>query len=137
MKFKLKKILSFIFLILGIIMLGLGIFNFNLTKKTNMDNNQNNLEFRIVNFHVDINTPNNIKISFNIVNSETLLKDQNLKINFYENSNIVYTYEYSIDELETFAEIKVEANLEFEYKEITKYEFVINNTKFNMNPYFD
>ena len=118
-------------------MLGLGIFNFNLTKKTNMDNNQNNLEFRIVNFHVDINTPNNIKISFNIVNSETLLKDQNLKINFYENSNIVYTYEYSIDELETFAEIKVEANLEFEYKEITKYEFVINNTKFNMNPYFD
>ena len=137
MKFKLKKILSFIFLILGIIMLGLGIFNFNLTKKTNMDNNQNNLEFRIVNFHVDINTPNNIKISFNIVNSETLLKDQNLKINFYENSNIFYTYEYSIDELETFAEIKVEANLEFEYKEITKYEFVINNTKFNMNPYFD
>ena len=137
MKFKLKKILSFIFLILGIIMLGLGIFNFNLTKKTNMDNNQNNLDFRIVNFHVDINTPNNIKISFNIVNSETLLKDQNLKINFYENSNIVYTYEYSIDELEALGEIKVETNLEFDYTEITKYEFVINNTKFYMNPYFN
>lgn len=137
MKFKLKKILSFIFLILGIIMLGLGIFNFNLTKKTNMDNNQNNLEFRIVNFHVDINTPNNIKISFNIVNSETLLKDQNLKINFYENSNIVYTYEYSIDELEALGEIKVETNLEFDYTEITKYEFVIDNTKLNLIPFID
>lgn len=137
MKFKLKKILSFIFLILGIIMLGLGIFNFNLTKKTNMDNNQNNLEFRIVNFHVDINTPNNIKISFNIVNSETLLKDQNLKINFYENSNIVYTYEYSIDELEALGEIKVETNLEFDYTEITKYEFVIDNTKLDMIPFID
>lgn len=118
-------------------MLGLGIFNFNLTKKTNMDNNQNNLEFRIVNFHVDINTPNNIKISFNIVNSETLLKDQNLKINFYENSNIVYTYEYSIDELEALGEIKVETNLEFDYTEITKYEFVIDNTKLDMIPFID
>ena len=135
MKFNLKKILFIIFLILGIIMLGLGIFN--LTKKTNMDNNQNNLEFRIVNFHVDINTPNNIKISFNIVNGETLLKDKNLKLNFYENNNIVYTYEYSIDELEALGEIKVETNLEFDYTEITKYEFVIDNTKFNMNPYFD
>lgn len=116
-------------------MLGLGIFN--LTKKTNMDNNQNNLEFRIVNFHVDINTPNNIKISFNIVNGETLLKDKNLKLNFYENNNIVYTYEYSIDELEALGEIKVETNLEFDYTEITKYEFVIDNSKFNLNPYFD
>lgn len=135
MKFNLKKILFIIFLILGIIMLGLGIFN--LTKKTNMDNNQNNLEFRIVNFHVDINTPNNIKISFNIVNGETLLKDKNLKLNFYENNNIVYTYEYSIDELEALGEIKVETNLEFDYTEITKYEFVIDNSKFNLNPYFD
>lgn len=137
MKFKLKIILSIIFLILGIIMLGIGIYNFNLTKKTNMDNNQNNLEFRIINFHVDINTPNNIKISFNIVNSETLIKDQILKLNFYENDNIVYVYEYSIEELESLGEIKIEANLEFDYTEITKYEFVIDNTKLNLIPLID
>lgn len=137
MKFKLKIILSIIFLILGIIMLGLGIYNFNLTKKTNMDNNQKNLEFRIINFHVDINTPNNIKISFNIVNSETLIKDQILKLNFYENDNIVYVYEYSIEELESLGEIKIEANLEFDYTEITKYEFVIDNTKLNLIPLID
>ncbi len=133
---KSKKIIALIILLLGIIMITFGIINFS-SKNNNIDNSsQEDLKIKITNFRVNMNN-NIVNLSFNISNDEKPLKEQPLKLNFYENDNIVYVYEYSIDELETFAEIKVEANLEFEYKEITKYEFVINNTKFNMNPYFD
>ena len=133
---KSKKIIALIILLLGIIMITFGIINFS-SKNNNIDNSsQDNLKIRITNFRVNMNN-NIVNLSFNISNGEEPLKEQPLKLNFYENDNIVYVYEYSIDELETLGEIKVEANLEFEYKEITKYEFVINNTKFNMNPYFD
>ena len=133
---KSKKIIALIILLLGIIMITFGIINFS-SKNNNIDNSsQDDLKIKITNFRVNMNN-NIVNLSFNISNDEKPLKEQPLKLNFYENDNIVYVYEYSIDELETFGEIKVEANLEFEYKEITKYEFVINNTKFNMNPYFD
>ena len=133
---KSKKIIALIILLLGIIMITFGIINFS-SKNNNIDNSsQDDLKIKITNFRVNMNN-NIVNLSFNISNDEKPLKEQPLKLNFYENDNIVYVYEYSIDELETFAEIKVEANLEFDYTEITKYEFVINNTKFNMNPYFD
>lgn len=133
---KSKKIIALIILLLGIIMITFGIINFS-SKNNNIDNSsQDDLKIRITNFRVNMNN-NIVNLSFNISNDEKPLKEQPLKLNFYENDNIVYVYEYSIDELETFGEIKVEANLEFDYTEITKYEFVINNTKFNMNPYFD
>ena len=126
---KSKKIIALIILLLGIIMITFGIINFS-SKNNNIDNSsQEDLKIKITNFRVNMNN-NIVNLSFNISNDEKPLKEQPLKLNFYENDNIVYVYEYSIDELETFAEIKVEANLEFEYKEITKYEFVINNTKF-------
>lgn len=133
---KSKKIIALIILLLGIIMITFGIINFS-SKNNNIDNSsQDDLKIKITNFRVNMNN-NIVNLSFNISNDEKPLKEQPLKLNFYENDNIVYVYEYSIDELETFGEIKVEANLEFDYTEITKYEFVINNTKFNMNPYFD
>lgn len=133
---KSKKIIALIILLLGIIMITFGIINFS-SKNNNIDNSsQDDLKIRITNFRVNMNN-NIVNLSFNISNDEKPLKEQPLKLNFYENDNIVYVYEYSIDELETFGEIKVEANLEFDYTEITKYEFVINNTKFYMNPYFN
>lgn len=133
---KSKKIIALIILLLGIIMITFGIINFS-SKNNNIDNSsQDNLKIKITNFRVNMNN-NIVNLSFNISNDEKPLKEQPLKLNFYENDNIVYVYEYSIDELETFGEIKVEANLEFDYTEITKYEFVINNTKFYMNPYFN
>lgn len=133
---KSKKIIALIILLLGIIMITFGIINFS-SKNNNIDNSsQDDLKIKITNFRVNMNN-NIVNLSFNISNDEKPLKEQPLKLNFYENDNIVYVYEYSIDELESFAEIKVEANLEFDYTEITKYEFVINNTKFNMNPYFN
>lgn len=133
---KSKKIIALIILLLGIIMITFGIINFS-SKNNNIDNSsQEDLKIKITNFRVNMNN-NIVNLSFNISNDEKPLKEQPLKLNFYENDNIVYVYEYSIDELETFAEIKVEANLEFDYTEITKYEFVINNTKFHMNPYFN
>lgn len=133
---KSKKIIALIILLLGIIMITFGIINFS-SKNNNIDNSsQDDLKIKITNFRVNMNN-NIVNLSFNISNDEKPLKEQPLKLNFYENDNIVYVYEYSIDELETFGEIKVEANLEFDYTEITKYEFVINNTKFYMNPYFN
>lgn len=133
---KSKKIIALIILLLGIIMITFGITNFS-SKNNNIDNSsQDDLKIRITNFRVNMNN-NIVNLSFNISNGEEPLKEQPLKLNFYENNNIVYTYEYSIKKLKSLEQLKVETNLEFEYKEITKYEFVINNTKFNMNPYFD
>ena len=38
-----------------------------------------------------------------------------MKLNFYENNNIVYVYEYTIKEKDPYEEIIVESNINFEY----------------------
>ena len=45
--------------------------------------------------------------------------------------------EYTIKEMKHYEEVIVESNIDFEYISLTKYEFIINNNKFEMTPYFD
>ena len=147
MKSKRKKILAICLLIFGIIVIGLGVYSLffqrNADSEIDSDNNTNNyinasdLDFKIINFKVDINTPNLVKLRFDILNNDNPLPEKKLKLNFYENDKIVYIFEYQINKMNSFEEITIETNLDFEYTKLTKYEFEIDNKKFEMSPYFD
>ena len=147
MKSKRKKILAICLLIFGIIVIGLGVYSLffqrNADSEIDSDNNTNNyinasdLDFKIINFKVDINTSNLVKLRFDILNNDNPLPEKKLKLNFYENDKIVYIFEYQINKMNSFEEITIETNLDFEYTKLTKYEFEIDNKKFEMTPYFD
>ena len=147
MKSKRKKILAICLLIFGIIVIGLGVYSLffqrNADSEIDSDNNTNNyinasdLDFKIINFKVDINAPNLVKLRFDILNNDNPLPEKKLKLNFYENDKIVYIFEYQINKMNSFEEITIETNLDFEYTKLTKYEFEIDNKKFEMTPYFD
>ena len=54
---------------------------------------------------------------------------------FYNHKyELIYTYGYKIENLESKTSIYIEANPEFEYKKITKYEFSIDDSKIVVEP---
>ena len=91
MKSKRKKILAICLLIFGIIIIGLGVYRLffqrNADSEIDSNNNTNNyinasdLDFKIINFKVDINTPNLVKLRFDILNNDNPLPEKQLKLN--------------------------------------------------------
>ena len=139
MNIKNKRILATVILILGIIIISSSIILFLLNDNKNENNNTNQeseIKLNIFNFQVDTNTTNVVKIIFDLRNEgDKTISNQDLLLNFYHNDDIIYVYEYTIDELASLDETTIETNLSFEYEEITKYEFVIDNLKQELVPF--
>ena len=151
-----KKKLLIIFLgVAVVIFLVLGIYL--LTKKepdnNNLDNNNNNppqvgennnpvqtkpmeiSTFEVSNFEVKKNTPNEVNMVFKIVNkSKEDIKGKTLDINMYNKDKLLYTYGYVIEDLKVEEYMYVQANANFEYDKITKFEFQIDDKKVSIDP---
>jgi len=154
MKNKTKKILSLLILLVGIILLVVSTILFlkdkdnnsnnNNTNNTCSDNNcnnnnqnnnnENNIEnkkdLEIENLCVTKQEDEIIKVIYNLVNNkEVKINNQKMYINFYNNEKLLYEYEYDIDEMNINETITVDVMLDVKYSEITKYEFVFQDTK--------
>ena len=121
-----KKKLSIIFFIVGIISVLLSILFNNLNKK--------NINLQVEDFQAQKKN-NQVFIDFNLKNPED--KDYpkgKLVLNFYDNTNLLYQYEYEYDQFLAYQVIGVSSILDFEYTNITRYEFIIGNSKLDINP---
>lgn len=75
-----------------------------------------------------------VSLKFNIINNtDNIIKNKQLKINFYNENELFDTFEYTIEELEQYDEIGIETEVIVE-KLVTKYEFEIDNFKTNIKP---
>lgn len=75
-----------------------------------------------------------LSLNFNIINNtENLIINKELKINLYNENELVNSFEYIIEELDTNDEIGVETDIELE-KQVTRYEFEVDNYKTEVKP---
>ena len=129
-----KQIISGVLLIIGLLLIIISVQNITGSEEKKLEIEQN-LPVRILNFNVNKENSNEVNISFDIENaSEESYPGDNLLLNFYDDQKLLYTYEYSIRELESLEMISVSVTLNFEYKEITNYEFVLSNIKKSIIP---
>lgn len=143
-----KKVINILIMVIGIILIVVGILIANkYSKDTNNDNktnnNNNNTEekvnkistFEISMFEASTSTPNRVDMSFKLENiSNETINDKYLNINLYDGDKLIHTYGYKIENLASKTSIYIEANPEFEYKKVTKYEFSIDEEKIVVEP---
>ena len=142
-----KKIINILILVIGIILIVGGIYlianqNSNNNNNTNRNNNNQTEEqinkistFEISMFEASTSTPNRVDMSFKLENiSDEIINDKYLNINLYDGDKLIYTYGYKIENLASKTSIYIEANPEFEYEKVTKYEFSIDENKIVVEP---
>ena len=140
-----KKVINILIMVIGIILIVLGILIANkYSKDTNNDNKTNNKieekvnkisTFEISMFEASTSTPNRVDMSFKLENiSNETINDKYLNINLYDGDKLIHTYGYKIENLASKTSIYIEANPEFEYKKVTKYEFSIDEEKIIVEP---
>lgn len=141
-----KKVINILIMVIGIILIVLGILIANkYSKDTNNDNKTNNNKteekvnkistFEISMFEASTSTPNRVDMSFKLENiSNETINDKYLNINLYDGDKLIHTYGYKIENLASKTSIYIEANPEFEYKKVTKYEFNIDEEKIVVEP---
>ncbi|MCI5701954.1 MAG: hypothetical protein MR266_04235 [Erysipelotrichaceae bacterium] len=105
------------------------------------NDNKNNTEekpskissFEISLFEATLNK-NKVDMSFKLTNkSKETINDKYLSINLYNKDKLLYTYDYKITNINANESVYINANPEFEYDNITKYEFVIDKEKVVIN----
>lgn len=140
-----KKVINILIMVIGIILIVVGILIANkYSKDTNNDNKTNNKieekvnkisTFEISMFEASTSTPNRVDMSFKLENiSNETINDKYLNINLYDGDKLIHTYGYKIENLASKTSIYIEANPEFEYKKVTKYEFSIDEEKIVVEP---
>lgn len=141
-----KKVINILIMVIGIILIVVGILIANkYSKDTNNDNKTNNNKteekvnkistFEISMFEASTSTPNRVDMSFKLENiSNETINDKYLNINLYDGDKLIHTYGYKIENLASKTSIYIEANPEFEYKKVTKYEFSIDEEKIVVEP---
>lgn len=140
-----KKVINILIIIIGIILIVGAIYLIanKDSQDTNNDNKNNKTEekvnkistFEISMFEASTSTPNRVAMSFKLENiSNETINDKYLNINLYDGDKLIYTYGYKIENLASKTSIYIEANPEFEYKKITKYEFSIDEEKIVVEP---
>lgn len=136
MQKKIKLIISFVLLIIGIILIVLAItkFNNNLNNKPGKDNDAE-IVYEFSNFLINNSNADEINLSLDIKNnSENILNENKMYLKFYQKKDILYTYEYDIPKLNSYDTISLGVTLNFEYDNITKYEIVIGNLTKEITP---
>ena len=105
------------------------------------NDNKNNTEekpseissFEISLFDVELDK-NKVNMSFKLTNkSKDVINDKYLSINLYNKVKLLYTYDYKITNINANESVYINSNPEFEYDNITKYEFVIDKEKVVIN----
>lgn len=140
-----KKVINILIIIIGIILIVGAIYLIanKDSQDTNNDNKNNKTEekvnkistFEISMFEASTSTPNRVDMSFKLENtSNETINDKYLNINLYDGDKLIYTYGYKIENLASKTSIYIEANPEFEYKKVTKYEFSIDDSKIVVEP---
>ena len=142
-----KKVINILIIIIGIILIVGAIYLIanKDSQDTNNDNKTNNNKteeqvnkistFEISMFEASTSTPNRVDMSFKLENiSNETINDKYLNINLYDGDKLIYTYGYKIQNLASKTSIYIEANPEFEYKKVTKYEFSIDEEKIVVEP---
>ena len=140
MKRKIKLIISLILLIIGIILIILAVLK-------NKDNNQSSnnkpgednttqIIYNFPNFIIDNTNENEKKLSLDIQNnSENIIDEKKIYLNFYQKKDLIYTYEYSVPKLNPFDTITINVTLSFEYDYIDRYEFLVDGQKKEIEPF--
>lgn len=140
-----KKVINILIIVIGIILIVGAIYLIanKDSQDTNNDNKNNKTEekvnkistFEISMFEASTSTPNRVDMSFKLENiSNETINDKYLNINLYDDDKLIYTYGYKIENLASKTSIYIEANPEFEYKKVTKYEFSIDEEKIGVEP---
>ena len=144
-----KKVINILILVIGIILIVGAIYliankdsqDTNSDNKTNNNNNKteekinkiSNIEISM--FEASTSTPNRVDMRFKLENiSNETINDKYLNINLYDDDKLILTYGYKIENLASKTSIYIEANPEFEYKKVTKYEFNIDEEKIVVEP---
>ena len=140
-----KKVINILIIIIGIILIVGAIYLIanKDSQDTNNDNKNNKTEekvnkistFEISMFEASTSTPNRVDMSFKLENiSNETINDKYLNINLYDGDKLIHTYGYKIQNLASKTSIYIEANPEFEYEKVTKYEFSIDEEKIVVEP---
>ena len=135
MKKKLVITLIIIFIIFLFFISYIFITNKELNNDYSNDNQEINFPVNIYNFNVNIENQNSLHASFNILNNNESITNKTIYLNFYNDKKLLHTYEYEIIELVSGDSILVDANIDFEFDKITRYEFVYDKIKKDMKPY--
>ena len=155
-----KKTISIVTLSLGIILLIIGL-SLNPTHKKNekiINNEEKNIdkkdlkrvvlipitkyssnleeEIMISNFEVK-NNESKVLFSFNLTNqTNNIIEDKNLYLNFYNGEDIDILFNYNIQQFEQNDTITIESEIEKNYN-ITKYTFQIDDFETEITPFID
>lgn len=139
---KIKKIFILLGSLIGILLIIACIYLIvNKDSNNKLNDNKNNTEekpseissFEISLFDVELDK-NKVNMSFKLTNkSKDVINDKYLSINLYNKDKLLYTYDYKITNINANESVYINANPEFEYDNITKYEFVIDKEKVVIN----
>lgn len=155
-----KKTISIVTLSLGIILLIIGL-SLNTTHKKNekiINNEEKNIdkkdlkrvvlipitkyssnleeEIMISNFEVK-NNESKVLFSFNLTNqTNNIIEDKNLHLNFYNGEDIDILFNYNIQQFEQNDTITIESEIEKNYN-ITKYTFQIDDFETEITPFIN
>ncbi len=137
-----KKIFILLGSLIGILLIIACIYLIvNKDSNNKLNDNKNNTEekpseissFEISLFDVELDK-NKVNMSFKLTNkSKDVINDKYLSINLYNKDKLLYTYDYKITNINANESVYINANPEFEYDNITKYEFVIDKEKVVIN----
>lgn len=131
---KKKLILGILILLIGIGLAIMGILEVKNNVKNNEETNKNEnnvyqkSEIIIFDF-TEKESNQDIKVSFDIYNnSNETIKDMSLFLDYYENNEKIYTYEFDIDDLESGKELKItDESIVFLYNKLSGYKFRYTN----------
>ncbi len=137
-----KKLIIILGSLIGILLIIACIYLIvNKDSNNKLNDNKNNTEekpseissFEISLFDVELDK-NKVNMSFKLTNkSKDVINDKYLSINLYNKDKLLYTYDYKITNINANESVYINANPEFEYDNITKYEFVIDKEKVVIN----
>ena len=128
-----KNILYIIFIL--IFSIGLVILTNSISENIS-EKKSSEYDVTLSNFQV-IKSTNQLNIKFDILNKENKkIFNKKIYINFYDHNKLLYTYDYEIENLNDNNIYTIEAICDFEFNDITKYEYVFDNQKVELNPIF-
>ena len=149
-----KKIIIILIFTIGLCLLFYGIFNYksksikfredeintsSLDNKeyipiTNKSNKIIDKELNILDFLTSKTDYNTLIISFGLLNNTNeIINNKLLLLNVYNDNTMIGTFEYEIVEMNLNDEIKIKTEIDIQNEKITKYEFIIDEYKTEIN----
>ena len=133
-----KKILAIILLLIG---LGVSIIGLSLSINSNKISSDNEVPSRdnfaldIKQFMIEKKSDDEINLKLNIKNITTeKIVSKKVYLNFYQEDEIAYIYEYNIAELDINYTVSIESVINLKHENITRYEIEYEGVKKSIEP---